>query len=155
MTKHWFGFLLIAGALACSLPVAAQTQSDIAMSRAELQAERQAIVTANLDLTDGEALAFWPLYRDYRVDMARVGDRLVKLITDYAAKRDTLTDAEAATMLDEMLSIQSDELSVKKKFQRVFGKVLSPKKVARFYQIENKIDALIRVQIADVVPLVR
>jgi hypothetical protein len=87
--------------------------------------------------------------------MARTGDRLVKLITDYAANRDKLSDEQATAMLDEYLSIQSDELAVKKKFIRNFEKVLPPKKVARFYQIENKLDAVIRAEIAEVVPLVR
>jgi len=137
-----------------ALPAAAQTSSEVALTRAQIQAGRQAMVTANLGLTEEEGLAFWPVYRDYRVDMARVGDRMVKLITDYAANKDKLTDLQATTMLNEYLDIQSDELAVKKRFVKTFEKVLSPKKVARFYQIENKLDAVIRAEIADVVPLV-
>jgi hypothetical protein len=153
MKKAMFAVLLGLFVLASAGPTLAQTSSDIALTRASIQAKRQALVSGNLGLTEDEALAFWPVYRDYRLEMARVGDRLVKLITDFAASRESLTDEQATKMLNESLSIQSDELSVKKKFLGAFRKILPPKKVVRFYQIENKLDAIIRAEIADIIPL--
>ena len=133
----------------------AQDTTDIQLTRAEIQKARQEIVAAGMKLTEDEALAFWPAYRDYRVDMARVGDRLVKLITEFAASNATLNDEQAKRMLDEMLDIDGDLLAVRKKHAGSFGKLLPAPKVARFFQIENKLDAIVRAELAAAIPLAR
>src|SRR5262249_40458717 len=69
--------------------------SNIELTRASIQLRRQALVTAAMDLAPKEAEAFWPLYREYRMEMAKVGDRLSKLLVQYAGQYDTLTDAQA------------------------------------------------------------
>ena len=142
-------------AVAVTGAVGAQTATDIQLTRAELQQERQKIVAANLGLTEEEGVNFWVLYRDYRVEMARVGDRLVKLITDYAARRDSLTDAEASSLMEEWLSIQTAEVSIRQKYLKKFQKILPMKKAVRFFQIENKMDAAVRYELAGMIPLVR
>jgi polyhydroxyalkanoate synthesis regulator phasin len=122
--------------------------------RAEIQTDRQAVVAANLKLTDAEGQAFWPLYREYRGEMAKVGDRLQKLIQDFAKVYDTATAEQAKAMVDEMMSIQRAEFKVKETYLPKFRKVLPELKVAQFLQIENKIDALIRIDLAAAIPLI-
>jgi hypothetical protein len=80
--------------------------SDIELTRASIQLRRQALVTAAMDLTPKEAEAFWPLYREYRMEMAKVGDRLSNLLVQYAGQYDTLTDAQAVKIMDEYLGIE-------------------------------------------------
>src|SRR5512136_3412220 len=81
-------------------PVRAQVSEtdQLQQLRAEIQADRQAVVTANMKLTDAEGAAFWPLYREYRGEMAKVGDRLQKVIQDFAKVYDTATAEQAKTM---------------------------------------------------------
>jgi len=122
--------------------------------RAEIQADRQAVVMANLKLTDAEGQAFWPLYREYRGEMAKVGDRLQKLIQDYAVTYESATPEQAKAMVDEMMSIQRAELKVKEAYLPKFRKVIPELKVARFLQIENKIDTLIKIDLAANIPLI-
>ena len=122
--------------------------------RADIQTDRQAVVAANLGLTDTEGEAFWPVYREYRNDMGMVGDRLQKLIQDYAAAYPDVSAEQAKSMVDEMLDIQHDGLKVRKSHVSKFRKVLPEAKVARFLQIENKIDAIVNLGLADSIPLV-
>ena len=122
--------------------------------RAEIQADRQAVVMANLKLTDAEGQAFWPLYREYRGEIAKVGDRLQKLIQDYAVTYESATPEQAKAMVDEMMSIQRAELKVKELYLPKFRKVIPELKVARFLQIENKIDTLIKIDLAANIPLI-
>ena len=56
-------------------------------------------------------------------------------------------------MLDEHLEIKSDLLKVQKKYLRQFRRVLRELTVARFYHLENKLDAEIDIALADVIPL--
>jgi polyhydroxyalkanoate synthesis regulator phasin len=122
--------------------------------RAEIRADRQAVVAANLKLTDAEGQAFWPLYRQYHEEIAKVGDRLQKLIQDYAVTYESATAEQAKAMVDEMMSIQRADLKVKESYLPKFRKVLPELKVARFLQIENKIDTLIKLDLAANIPLI-
>jgi polyhydroxyalkanoate synthesis regulator phasin len=122
--------------------------------RAEIRANRQAVVADNLGLTDAEGTAFWPVYRQYHEEIAKVGDRLQKLIQDYAKVYDSATAEQAKAMVDEMMSIQGAELKVKESYLPKFRKVLPEVKVARFLQIENKIDTLIKLDLAAEIPLI-
>ncbi len=133
----------------------AQTAGEIEAARAYLQAERQDIVSQTLELTEAEATAFWPLYREYRAELMKVGDTTVTLLKDYAAKYGTMTDADASALLDTYFKAQQQEQKVRHSYVEKFRKVLPGKKVTRFYQVENKVDALIRLQLAADVPLVK
>ena len=156
-------FVMVAPAFAAAqtpAPAASPPQDDdltseIALSRAAIQVRRQALVTAAMDLESPEAEKFWPLYRDYRNEMARVGDRLVKLINDYADAYDTITDEQAGRMLDEYLSIQRATNEVKAAYVPKFRQIIPARKVARFFQVDNKLDAVINSQLAAGIPLVR
>ena len=149
--------LVLAVALVAGAPgvLAQASETDqLQQLRAEIQADRQAVVMANLKLTDAEGQAFWPLYREYRGEMAKVGDRLQKLIQDYAVTYESATAEQAKAMVDEMMSIQRAELKVKELYLPKFRKVLPEVKVARFLQIENKFDAIIRLGLANDIPLI-
>lgn len=122
--------------------------------RADIQADRQAVVAVNLKLTDAEGAAFWPVYREYRGELAKGGDRLQKLIQDFARVYDTATAEQAKPLVDEMLAIQRAEITVKEAYLPKFRRVLPEVKVARFLQIENKFDAIIRLGLANDLPLI-
>ena len=146
------GLVLLAGIAA---PASAQTATDIELTRAHIQTERQAIIADAMKLTDDESLVFWPAYRDYRLDMARLGDRLVKVITEFAAADAALSDEQATRLLDEYLDIKAKDVSVKKKYVGVFRKLLPAPKVTRFFQLENKLDAIVNFELAATIPLTR
>jgi Na+/phosphate symporter len=101
------------------------------LTRQMIQSDRQTIVAANMDMTEAESQAFWPLYREYRAEMAKVGDRGAALITDYAKNYETLTDLQAEAMIKEAQEIAKKQLSVREDHMKKFKKILPPKKVAR------------------------
>jgi hypothetical protein len=129
--------------------------SDLALTRASIQLRRQAIVTSVMDLAPKEAEAFWPLYREYRTEMAKVGDRVSKLLVDYSGQYDTLTDEQAKKIMNEWLGIEKAKTNVKSKYVSRFEKILPARKVMRFFQADNKLDAMLNAQLASVVPLAR
>lgn len=138
-----------------SEPVSADILDEIALTRAGIQARRQAIVTSAMDLTAPESAAFWPLYRDYRTDMAKVDDQLVDLIIIYAANYDSLTDELAKKLLVDYLDIERGRLDVKSRYLPRFESVLPARKVARFYQVDNKLDKKLQAELAAEIPLTR
>lgn len=141
--------------LGAAAPASAQVATDIATARAQNQAARQSIIGAAMRLTEDESLAFWPAYRDYRVDMARLGDRLVKVVTEFVASDAALNDEQATRLLDEYLDIKAKDAAIKKRHAAAMRKLLPPAKVARFFQLENKLDAIEHFDLAQQIPLTR
>jgi hypothetical protein len=138
-----------------ALPALAQTRNDVEITRADIQADRKALVAENLPLTDAQGGAFWPVYQEYRGEMSKIGDRTLKLITDYAEGYDTLTDVQASALMSEYLAIQKDSVRIKDKYRTRFEKVIPPKLALRFYQIENRLDAIIQMEVLSAIPLAK
>jgi hypothetical protein len=128
---------------------------EIELTRAAIQVRRQALVTAAMDLDGKEAESFWPLYRDYRLAMAKVNDRYTRLLVSYLESYDSLTDESAARLVNEYLGIERDRTDVKVAFVPRFTKFMPAKKVARFFQVDNKLDAMINAELAQMIPLIR
>jgi hypothetical protein len=126
-----------------------QKQLDIAAAHAQ----RKATVGSNMNLTPSEATKFWPVYDAYEAKMDRIEARHVKELKDFADKYENLSDADASKKLDEVMAIQQTRLDVQKEFVPKFREALPGVKVTRFYQIDNKIQALIQCDIAQLVPL--
>lgn len=141
-------------ALAVAGTLSAQTKADLDAQRAQIQSDRNSIIAANLPLTTDQTTTFWPLYKEYRGEMQKIGDRMLKLITDYAnSYNTTLTDEQAAVLLKELLAVQGDALKVKEKYAPRFSAILPAKSVLRFYQLENKLDAIVTTSVVAQVPL--
>ncbi len=145
-------------ALAADKPVVNEKFSDlepaIQMLRQEVGKDRREIVKANMLLTNSEAARFWPIYDEYVAEMKRNGDRRVKLITDFAASRDSMSQDEAMRLLKEALDIDRQWLDIQEDYIKKFNKALSARTTARFFQIDNKLDAAVDAALAAKIPLI-
>jgi len=122
----------------------------------KLKADKKLVVATNMELTESEAKAFWPVYEEYQKELTALNQRIGKLIASYAAdyNANTLTDEKAKKLTDELVAIGKAEGALPASFVPKLNKVLPPKKVVRYLQIENKIRALIKYSLAEEVPLV-
>ncbi len=146
-------------AVACVMPmvaVAAELTLDqqMQMIRSLSEAQRQATMAANIALAEPTADKFWPLYREYRNEVAKLNDQRVALIRSFADNYSTLTDDAAKKLTNDSLSISKQAVALKTKYIAKYGKVLTPLQAARVLQVENKLDAIVEVEIAKVIPLV-
>ncbi|MEQ1800864.1 MAG: hypothetical protein ABL989_03010 [Gammaproteobacteria bacterium] len=123
-------------------------------ARTIIQSERKLLISQGLTLTAEEGNAFWPVYDRYMLDMKSAGDLRVKVITDYAASYGNLNDDTARQLISDMLDYQEKVIKVRKGYLRKFRKAIPETKLARFYQIENKLDAITNFVLADQIPLV-
>lgn len=125
--------------------------------RAKIKADKKLVVATNMELTESEAKGFWPVYDAYQKDLQKINRRIAGLLDRYAADfhGKSLTDDKAKKLIDEALAIEQAEADLKKTYAPKLGKALPVVKVARYLQIENKIRAVVRYDIAQGVPLVR
>ncbi len=132
---------------------AQQERDEIELMLAQIRTNRQAIVTENLALTAEDSEAFWPLYRQFQNDRALMVDRTMKMLTEFRDNFDVLSEEQAKALVDEYFKIQKEELRLNEKYLREFRKILSQKKTLRYFQIENKLDAIIDYDLSQVIPL--
>jgi polyhydroxyalkanoate synthesis regulator phasin len=125
--------------------------------RDKVKADKKLLVAANMDLTESEAKGFWPVYEGYQKGLSAINQRIAKLIESYAAdyRADTLTDEQAKKLTDELVAIGKAEADLQASYVPKLSKVLPPKKVARYLQIEGKIRAVVKYELAAQVPLVQ
>jgi hypothetical protein len=122
--------------------------------RDKVRADKKLMIAMNMELTETEAKAFWPVYEKYQNEWNALAERTVRMIEDYAKNYNFMTDEKAGKLLDEYLAIECDRTMLFKSYMPEFRKVLSDRKVARYYQLENKIQAVINYELAKQIPLV-
>jgi len=146
--------------LACGLaPAFAQSNAapdSMQSLREKLKADKKVVVALNLDLEPGEVKGFWPVYEEYQTELAKINKRTANLIQRYAReyKSGALKNDDARKMTDELIAIEAAEVEAKRAIVPKLAKVMSGKRVARYMQIENKIRAAVKYELADAIPLV-
>jgi hypothetical protein len=125
--------------------------------REKIKADKKFVVATNMELTESEAKSFWPVYDQYQKDLHNINGRILAVLESYAAdfKGKSLTDDKAKKLIDEALAIEQAEANLKSTYTPKLGKALPVRKVARYLQIENKIRAVVKYDLAQGVPLVR
>ena len=123
--------------------------------REKARADKKLVVATTLDLTEGEAKAFWPVYNAYQSEMITYYDRVAKLIDTFAKAYSSMTDETATKLLGEFLALETDHVAILKSYAPKFRRVLPPVKVARLYQVENKMRALVNYELAREIPLIK
>ena len=139
-------------------PIVNEKFSDFAPAIAELRQEagqdRRNIVRANMLLTETESARFWPLYDEYRTERQKIGDRRVRLITDFLAQQNSMSEDEARALANEDFAIEKDISELKAKWYKKMTKELSERTIARFFHIDEKLDAAADLALAANIPLI-
>ena len=146
------------GALMAAVPAFSQPVSDTNMEilKEKLKADKKLLIAGNMDLTDLEAKQFWPIYDSYQKELDGINKQLGQTIKDYADafNKGTIPNDTAKKLLGEALSVEEQEVKLKRTYAEKLGKVLPATKVARYIQLENKIRSLVRFELAQQIPLV-
>jgi hypothetical protein len=150
---------LVASVVMCLLAVPAWAQDkpadNMQILRDKLRADKKLVVAEALPLTEAEAKAFWPVYDAYQKDLAGLNDRMIQLIKDYAATYETMNSEAATKLINTYVDIERQRVKLMESYLPKFRKVLPAKAAARYYQIENKIRAVVNYELAQAIPLVK
>jgi hypothetical protein len=123
--------------------------------RDALKAQKRAFIGVNMQLTEAEDAKFWPVYDSYQKDLEKINQKIGAMIVDYARNYDNLTDGKASQLLRTNLALEGELLKLRESYLGKFSAALPQKKVARYYQLENKIQAVIRYDLAEKIPLAK
>jgi hypothetical protein len=119
-----------------------------------IRSNRKALVDVSLALSPEESAKFWPLYDRYQAEISAIGDRVLAIVEEYSASFRTLSNDKALELMERYLAAEAERNQVRRTYLPEFAKILPGRTVARFYQIENKMDAVMRYDLAATIPVV-
>ena len=134
-------------------PVQAQGEQYLELIRQDLKTAKTAYMTEGMALTTEQGNVFWPIYREYQTDLAKIGDRRIANIKDYAEHYEALTGEKASEIIKNSFKSRKDALSLLEKTAKKVSKEVDPVTAARFVQVENTLNLLIDLQLAGEIPL--
>jgi len=141
---------------AATAPLAAAQDSAAAELQALQQAakkDKHALVAQTLALTPAEAKKFWPIYETLQKDLVQL-NRQRNLALETLANRDRPpSDAYAKQVVNDLMSIEEQEIKALRKASNASLRALPPKKAARYMQLEQKLRAAQDYEIAVAFPL--
>jgi len=152
------GVLMLSFLFMGSVQAQEATQMNMEILKEKIKADKKLVVATNMNLNDAEAKNFWPLYDGYQKELDQVNQRLITMIKGYAdafnAGKGEISDDQAKKLLGEALAIEESEVKLRQSYAAKLGKVLPATKVARYLQLENKIRAIVKFELAAQIPLV-
>jgi hypothetical protein len=125
----------------------------VELLRSDLRAQKVAVITEVMGFTEKEDAAFWPVYREYEAELAKINEQRMTLIKEYAQVAETLTDATADSIALRALALESKRQALLDRFYGRFKAVVPAKTAARFLQVEHQILLLLDLQIASALPI--
>ena len=133
-------------------------QMNMEILKEKIKADKKLVVASNMNLTDAEAKNFWPLYDGYQKELEQINQRLLTTVKSYAdaynAGKGEISNDTAKKLLADALGVEESEVKLRQSYAAKLGKVLPATKVARYLQIESKIRAIVRFELAAQIPLV-
>jgi hypothetical protein len=157
MKKRLVAVMVVVACLSLfPLSLLAQTQADEEeLVKSLLQTGKKAIIIDNMGFTEDESKAFWPVYNEFQQAKQKLNERTIKVLKEYMAAYESLSNEKAEALIKEYIAIEKERADIKSAFLPKFNKVLPVKKVARYYQIENKLETIVKYELAKEVPLVK
>ena len=134
-------------------PAAETVKTDEQIILRQVMTDKRAVYAQNLQLTEAESRAFWPIYDEYEIKAKKLNDEFLKLVDDYAAKFGSITDEDAAVMLKTKMRIEKDREALKQTYTKKVAKVLPPVKALRYAQVETRLDNMLQREVYGLIPL--
>ena len=147
--------MLLSLLLVAALQAPAQDTSvttAIALLRSDLRANKAELIGRALALPDSQAQVFWPMYREYEAETAKLWDQRVQLIKDYVAAYDSLTDAKARELTQRAFDIDEQRVKLNKSTFKKFAKKLPAKTVAHFFQLDGFLNRVMELKVVAALP---
>lgn len=143
------------GAADVTLAQATNAKDDMQLLISQIQTDKRAVVLSSMQLTDAEVIAFTPIYDKYQADMKAQFERAIEMLNKFAANYGSMTDDAAKDIMKDWFKLRDQRNAIMKKYAKEMGRAMPPTKVLQWVQIENKLNALLDVQAASVIPVSR
>lgn len=128
----------------------------IKLLKTDVKADARQIVNKGMvTFTDEEAKRFWPIYESYMAEREKFLDARLAVIMDYADNYDKMTDAKAQELLNRRFEQLKLRNQLDEKYRPKFAEALSPRRLVRFYQIQQELEVMIELRAISQIPMMK
>jgi len=138
---------------AVTTAVAAGEGKELDMFRFSLRMEKMEFIQKAMKLTPEQEKKFMAVYYPYDIELKKLNDKRLAIITDYAVKFDQITDADADKLAKRSLEFRKQRGALLEKYYGKIAKATSKTIAARFLQVESVLQATTDVKIGSTLPL--
>jgi hypothetical protein len=135
-------------------PAQDTTDRDIDLLRKDVRSQKRQIIASTLQLSDQEAVKFWPLYDQYTADLVKINDAKYAALKEYAASYSTMTDDQADALVRKMIGVDQSVAELRLRYTSIFNNVIPGKKTAMFFQLDRRLVMLIDMQLGSQIPMI-
>jgi len=133
----------------------ANIRAYVELLRADVHARKTAIITEIMQFDDDQATKFWPIYREYDLELQKLNDQKLAAIQEYAKNYGNLTDEKADELARLALELEGKRNDLKRKYYDKVREQLGGLVAARFLQVENQLLMVMDLQISSNLPIVK
>ena len=144
---------IITGTVISSMALFALPNNEFDLVLISKAAEKKAVVLSNMKLKDETKENFGKLYDEYQVKLMKQRISLLEVIANYAKNHKNMTNENSDKLITQWLTVDEAEVALKKEYMAKFKKVMPSAAVIRYFQIENRLQILREVQVANKIPL--
>ncbi|MXV51159.1 hypothetical protein GS399_09275 [Pedobacter sp. HMF7647] len=147
-------FLFLFSIAAFGASAQSSGKEDLAIVQSVFQKDKKQLVSQYMTLDSAQSQSFWKVYDEYEAKRKDLSTERVGIISDYAKQYATLTDEQAGSLAKRMLSNDKSNLSLQTSYFKKFSKAVGAKNAAKFYQLDNYLQTVIRANVQDQIPFI-
>ena len=132
----------------------ANIRAYIELLRTDLRQAKSEVVGEVMRLNSDQAVKFWPIYKEFESEYQKLGDQIAALVKKYSDEYGQITDAVAAQLGNQALSIEDQRNALKKKYYDRLIASVGAITATRFLQVENQLERLVDLQMAAQLPII-
>jgi hypothetical protein len=125
-------------------------QAYVALLQTDVEGKREAIVKEVMQLDDSEAKAFWPIYREYDAERAKLDSTEAQLIQEYNKAYPTISNEKADELITRTFALEAQRIELEKKYYYRLKSATSAATAAKFIEVEQQLEDVAGLRAASV-----
>jgi hypothetical protein len=129
-------------------------QAYVDLLRKDVRQQKAEIMGSVMELSADDATKFWPIYKEYDVELTKLNDQRVENIKEYSRTYFQMTDEKADELIQKSLAYQKQRGELLAKTYDRVKQAVGAITAARFAQVEHQLLLIIDLQVASALPVV-
>ena len=127
----------------------------IELLRSDIKTQAKFIVSQTMKFSEEDASVFWPIYKEYEIELDKLGDKRLANIKDFVNNYDKMTDQKADKIIDQAFNYQKERLELKRNMYDKLKNKFNSSTAAKFIQLEHQIQLIVDMKINAELPLIK
>jgi len=127
----------------------------VELLRSDVKTQKKFLVSQAMKFSEEDASIFWPIYKEYKIELDKLGDNRISNIRDFANNYEKMTNQIADKIIDQAFNYQKERLELKRNMYDKLKNKFNSSTAAKFIQLEHQIQLIVDLKINAELPLIK